>query len=126
VLSLSVTAAQVIRSTGRAGELIAAAYRHLHLPVPGHDAAEPCSVTVVRLVEAAGEQRGELPDFLRQNAAPLFLNRMIEPDPVELLPPDPQAVRLQEYVQTERESFDMFALHPYFGPFSLAGRSIVA
>jgi hypothetical protein len=126
ILTMSVRVAQLIRSSSDPESTILQAYGSLGLDPPA-DRDEPMAVRVARLVERAGDERGDLDAFLRDRSGPLPWNRTIESEPSELLDADPEAVRLVEFVEdpsAEATAFDLFA--GCFPPFSIAERAAVS
>lgn len=126
-LTMSVRAAQALRTAEDPEAVLAGAYRLIETPSPS-DAGEPMAVRIARLVALAGGHRRELLDFLDQHAHGPFLNRPpggwgeAERDEAELQE-DPDAVALQEIVEAdEAKGRDMFA--DGFPPFSVANRRI--
>lgn len=121
VLSFAVTAAQLIRSSRDPEATLAAGFRLVAAPPP--DPADPFAVRVARLVAAAGEDRRDLLDHLRAASGPLPLNRPPADPDAALAEPDPEAVRLLEYVEhNEGEGVSIFGECP-FGSFNIASRS---
>ncbi len=130
VLTFSVTTAQFIRSARDPETVLAECFRAFE--VEPADASEPFALRVVKLVHAAGDKRRELFDFVRQCAGPLPLNRPMSSaesgDKSALVEPDPEAVRLVEWVdQAEQKGLGISLFErDHFPPFRVAERSYVS
>jgi hypothetical protein len=128
VLTLAVTAAQVIRSLNNPEGAIAGGYELLGRALPG-DQDEPMAIRVARLMTEAGERRRELLDYLRASPGARLLNRPAEgalaSGAVEVkavpIAPDPEAIRLLGLSEEgQLEEFPM--LPPGFAPFEIGTR----
>ncbi len=131
VLTMAVTAAQVIRATSNPEPLLAGAYEFLGRQAPD-DREDAMPVRIVRLMHEAGERRAGVLAFLRQNAHGPIFNRIgdwdASPDdgglPIE---PDPEAVRLARYVESAEAEGEGVSMFPdAMAPFNIAERSVVA
>ncbi len=103
VLTMAVDVARMIRSAtdpeavlGQACQLVGC---------EAGDGTEPLSLWVTRLVECAGDRRGELNDFLRARRGPLYLNRPLaewEKEETSVShEPDPEANALLAHIESE-------------------------
>src|SRR5690349_4711970 len=75
VLTLATTAAQILRNVADPAAALAAAYTALGLPPPS-DSNDPLAVRIARLMDAAGDRRREVLDFLRTQTRITLLNRI--------------------------------------------------
>jgi hypothetical protein len=104
VLTMAVDAARMIRSAADPDATLAEACRLVGCRPAAP--AEPVSLVVARLVEAAGENRAALGDFLRGRRGPLYMNRhdkgwgRVVGDGGDY-EPDPEVAELVEYVESE-------------------------
>ena len=95
-LTLALSAAGMLRSSGDAERGLASAYAALGREPP--DPSAPLAVRIVQLILDAGPDRGRLHRYLRRIEGPLSWDRRParSDEPVELVPQDPAA---QRYVQ---------------------------
>jgi hypothetical protein len=126
ILTMAVDAARMIRSSVEPNAVLGEAARRMGCE-PG-DPAESLAVRITRLIEAAGERRGELHAFLREHRGTLYLNRHEAWTQDDVIPyePEPEAHELVEYVNSEpaqerRQS--LFGDH--FPPFAVGMREAV-
>jgi hypothetical protein len=127
VLTMAVDVARVIRSAADPEAVLRAAC-HLVGCAAG-DGTEPLSLRVTRLVECAGERRGELNDYLRTRRGPLYLNRPPagrEEGTSVSREPDPEAQALLAHVESEegkKSAIDL--LGDTACPYKVGSREIV-
>lgn len=121
VLTLGTHAAQLIRSGKDPEKIIRGAYKTLKLSQP-EDGEDSLALRIVRLTEAAGEEREKLMKYLNKHAGPLPLNRPTKGwggavEPALALTPaqNAEAEELVEYVEGDEESArDMSGDFPAF------------
>jgi hypothetical protein len=128
VLTMAVDVARMIRSSADPEAVLQEACRLVGC-APG-DATEPLSLRVTRLVQDAGERRGELNDFLRTRRGVLYLNRPLaeweKEGAVGSREPDPEAQALLAYVESEeaqQSALDLFG--DTVCPYKIGSREIV-
>src|SRR5262249_24915171 len=128
ILEMAVNAACMIRSSTNPQGLLAEAYRRFGGQLADPD--EPLPLRITRLIEAAGERRSELHEFLRQHRGPLYLNRpderWTEADDAPPYEPDPEIPELLAHVQSEearKNALNLFG--KAFPPFALGRREVV-
>src|SRR5262249_42732465 len=128
VLTMSVDVARMIRSTADPEAVLREACRLVGCAAG--DGTEPLSLRVVRLVEGAGERRGELNELLGMRRGPLYLNRPVaawEREGTSVSrEPAPEAQVLLAYVQSEearRSAIDL--LGDTACPYKIGSREIV-
>ena len=121
MLTLATTAAQFIRSNNDPEKILAGAYKALTLPRPD-DGDDPLALRIVRLTEAASENRQQLIDFLSKHSGPIPFNRppqgwggAVEPGEFDEGEPDPEAEKLQTYAEEHEDAGrDMMVNFPAF------------
>src|SRR5262245_19048955 len=89
VLTMAVDVARMIRSAADPEAVFAEACRVAGCSL-GH-ACEPLSLRIARLVEDAGDRRGEMNEVLRSRRGPLYLNRPINPEGASVGIPEPDS-----------------------------------
>jgi hypothetical protein len=129
VLTLSASAAQALRAARDPEAALASAYGLLGLESPGAQ-DEHLAIRIARLMVEAGQNRREVLQHLRQHARGPYGNRLPggwrkeageEVHPAE---PDPEALRLRDFVDAAEGGRDVF--REGFGPFEMATRSVPA
>jgi hypothetical protein len=110
VLTVSTHAAQLVRSGTDPEKILRGAYKALKLSAPD-DGDDSLALRITRLVEAAGDQREKLMNYLNRQAGPLPLNRpakgwggAVEPAAALGKASDAEAEELLEYVEEHEES----------------------
>jgi hypothetical protein len=127
LLTMAVIAARMLRRAGDPEAVLAGAYAVLEQRPPP-DQGDDLAVRVARLMVAAGANRPDVLDFIRQNGHGL-LNRPLADDagPDEGAGPtgaDPEALRLQELVNDEEGLQGRSMFDDRFPQFHVAGRSV--
>src|SRR5262245_13986803 len=130
VLTMALSAAGMLRSSGDTERALANAYAALGLEPPRESA--PLSVRIVQLILDAGPDRHRLYDYLRRTEGPLAWDRPPTPpdERVELVPEEEEARRYVELLKNEQvgPGHSMFwrgDAYPYFPSFRLLQRSSV-
>jgi hypothetical protein len=128
ILDMAIDAARRIRSSGDPDGVLAEASRRMGCE-PGA-VAEPLSVRIVRLIEAADSRREELFAFLREHTGPVYLNRHEGWGEGQglILPYEPNAEvpELLEYLEKHNEEPHRFSLFDdHFPPFKVGTREAV-
>jgi hypothetical protein len=128
ILTMAVDAARMIRSSRDPDGVLAEACRRMGCRPA--EADEPLSVRVTRLIEEAGERRGELAAFLREHRGPLYLNRHEGWGEGQglVLPyePDPEIPELAAYIDAHGEEPQCLSLfEDRFPPFAVGTREAV-
>src|SRR5262249_4095952 len=130
VLTMALSAAGMLRSSGDPEAALANAYAALGLEPP--QGSDPLPVRIVRLVLDAGVERPHLYDYLRKIEGPLAWDRPPTPphEQVELVREDKEARRYVEMLKRDQlgPGHPMFwrgDAYPYFPSFRLLERSAV-
>ena len=130
VLTMALSAAGMLRSTGDAETALANAYAALGLQPPDRSTLLP--VRIVRLILDAGPDRQHLYDYLRRIEGPLSWDRppMRPEQQIELVHKDEEARRFVEMLNRDQAGpgHSMFwrgDAYPYFPSFRLLERSSV-
>jgi hypothetical protein len=126
VLAMAVDVARMIRSAADPEAVFMEAC-HVAGCSPGAS-SEPFSLRVARLVENAGERRGEMNEVLRNRRGPLYLNRPFEPEgtAVEVPESDPELSDLLDYVADDEEEENAIdLLGEGMPPYKIGSREIV-
>ncbi len=129
VLTMAADAARMIRNAADPDAVLAEATHRFAVRPPRPD--ESLASRIARLIEEAGERRGELYLFLAQYRGQLYLNRNKEDwgQSGEVIPyePDPEARELLAYLSTDgakKTRVDLFG-DRIMGPFALQSRKMV-
>jgi hypothetical protein len=129
VLTLSVSAAQALRTARDPEAALASAYAVLGREPPC-DQDEDFTIRIARLMVEAGPSRREVLQHLRHHARGPYGNRLPggwAKGGAEGLPPaepDPEALRLRDFVDAAEGGQEVF--REGFGPFEIATRSVPA